>query len=246
MENPFAKLKITPEQMAEFLDTCYKKVLNGIPSSKSCYELANDYLEKYKDRDVAVKKFISFQIAKCSTSGFVTGLGGIITLPVTLPANIASVLYIQLRMIATIAIIGGYDAKRDEVQTLAYLCLINASIINICKKAGIAVANKTTTALLKKLPSAVLIKINQKVGFRLLTKFGEKGAINLVKLIPVAGGLVSAGFDFAGTKIVAAKSYKTFILDNIDDYVEDNFMDVEFDDSTVISEEFIYVDFEAV
>ena len=33
------------------------------------------------------------QIKKCTVSGFVTGLGGILTIPVTVPANIASVLY---------------------------------------------------------------------------------------------------------------------------------------------------------
>jgi hypothetical protein len=37
--------------------------------------------------------------------------------------------------------------------------------------------------------SGILKKINQKVGFRLVTKFGEKGIINLSKLIPVVGGL---------------------------------------------------------
>ena len=36
--------------------------------------------------------FISWQVAKCGTSGFLTGLGGLITLPVAIPANIASVL----------------------------------------------------------------------------------------------------------------------------------------------------------
>ncbi|GHU58843.1 hypothetical protein AGMMS49975_25800 [Clostridia bacterium] len=206
---------LTQEQIVELLDSLYEKAIEGVPGSKPCGLLAQEYLEKYKDPDIAVKRFIRFQLAKCSTSGFVTGLGGIITLPVTLPANIVSVLYIQLRMIATIAVIGGYDVKSDEVQTLAYMHLVGASVTDICKAAGINIANKTTTALLKKLPSSVLTKINQKVDFRLLTKFGEKGAINLVKLVPVAGGLVGAGFDFVGTKVIATKAYKTFILDSI-------------------------------
>lgn len=33
--------------------------------------------------------------------------------------------------------------------------------------------------VIKKIPGAVLTKINQKVGFRLFTKMGEKGDINI-------------------------------------------------------------------
>lgn len=39
-------------------------------------------------------------------------------LPVAIPANISSVLYIQLRMIAAIAIMSGHDVKDDKVRTL--------------------------------------------------------------------------------------------------------------------------------
>lgn len=43
--------------------------------------------------------------------------------------------------------------------------------------------------LVKKIPNEVIKNINQKVGFRLLTKFREKGVINLGKCIPLVGCL---------------------------------------------------------
>lgn len=58
------------------------------------------------------------------------------------------------------------------------------------------------------------MKINQKVGFRLLTKFGTKGIINIGKAIPIVGGVISGGFDFAETKIIADRAYKMFILND--------------------------------
>lgn len=210
------KQLITQEQMMEVLDKCYEGAMNGLPGSKACDELANDYLEKYKDPTVAAKKLIDAQIAKCTTSGFVTSLGGLITLPVAIPANVASVLYVQMRMIGALAVIGGYDLKNDEVQTMVYLCLVKSSVSDICKSAGVQVANKMTTAMLKKLPGTVLTKINQKVGFRLLTKFGEKGVVNLVKLVPIAGGVVGGGVDFVGTRLIADKAYKAFLLNEVD------------------------------
>lgn len=200
----------------ELLAKCYSGAINGLSGSKSCEVLATEYLGKYSDPKEAAKKFIDNQVAKCTTSGFVTGLGGLITLPVAIPANIASVLYIQMRMVASLAVIGGYNLNDDEVQTLVYLCLVKASISDVCKSAGVQVANKMTLNLLKKLPGTVLTKINQKVGFRLVTKFGEKGVVNLVKLVPVAGGVVGGAVDFTGTKLIANKAYKVFLLNDIE------------------------------
>ena len=207
---------ITQEQMMEVLNKCYNSAMNGLPGSKPCDVLARDYLDKYKSPTLAAKKLIDAQVAKCTTSGFVTSLGGLITLPVAIPANITSVLYVQMRMIGALAMIGGYDLKNDEVQTMVYLCLVKSSVSDVCKSAGVQVANKMTIAMLKKLPGTVLTKINQKVGFRLLTKFGEKGVVNLVKLVPIAGGVVGGGVDFVGTKLIADKAYKAFLLNEID------------------------------
>ncbi len=148
---------------------------------------------------------------KCGTSGFLTGLGGVITLPVAIPANVGSVLYVQMRMIAAIAQMGGYDVRSDQVQTLVYMCLVGTSLADIAKQAGIKISEKGLQAAIKKLPGAALVKINQKVGFRLLTKFGTKGAINLVKLVPVVGGVIGGGLDVVATREIAKNAIKLFI-----------------------------------
>ena len=137
-------------------------------------------------------------------------MGGLITIPVAVPANVSSVLYVQLRMIASIAHIGGYNPNDDEVRTLAYLCLTGSAMSDIVKGTGIKIGQKLTTNLIKKIPGTVLTKINQKVGFRLLTKFGEKGAVNLVKMLPLVGGVIGGG-DVVGTKIIANKAYSVFV-----------------------------------
>ena len=69
------------------------------------------------------------QIAKCTTSGVVTGLGGFITMPVAIPANIGSVIYVQMRMIACTAYMADYDLNNcashsryfsDELDALSF------------------------------------------------------------------------------------------------------------------------------
>ena len=207
---------ITQEQIMDVMSKCYQAALDGLPGSKSCEELAQEYMDRYKASTIAARELIKQQLLKCSASGFITGFGGLLTLPVTVPANVASVLYVQMRMIATLAAIGGYDVHSDEVQTLVYLCLVGSSLTDVVKSTGIKIANKVTTNMLKKLPGAVLTKINQKVGFRLLTKFGTKGAVNLVKVVPVAGALVGAGIDYGSTKLIADKAYNAFLLGKIE------------------------------
>lgn len=207
---------ITQDQMKNILDTCYKKALEGMPISESVEILANGYINKYSGRLEAAEKLAENQILKCGTSGFITGLGGLITLPVAIPANISSVIYIQLRMITSIAYIGGYNPYDDEVQTMAYLCLTGTAMSDIVKSTGIKVGEKISINLIKKIPGSVLIKINQKVGFRLITKFGEKGLINLAKMVPLVGGVIGGGVDIASTKVIANKSIKLFINGVID------------------------------
>ena len=202
---------MTQEEILNLLDSLYQKVIDGIPKvSPSIDQLAENYLQKSPRLDQAINKFISYQIAKCTTSGFLTGLGGIITLPVAIPANVGSVLYVQMRMIACIAYMCGYDTDSDQVQTLVYACLAGISVNQIIKNTGIQFGTKLSISMIKKIPGTALTKINQRVGFRFITKFGSKGLINLVKAVPVVGGIIGGGFDLVETKLIADRAYKMF------------------------------------
>lgn len=207
-----ARKKPTTEDFMNLLNSLYKKSLDGIPHvSPKIEEFANDYLEKHSDTKTAAKAMFNNQIAKCTTSGFLTGFGGAIAMPVTIPANIDSVLYVQMRMIACAAHMGGYDLRSDQVQTFVYACLAGVSVNNVVKKFGMNLGHKMAMNGVKKIPGKVLARINQRLGFRFVTKFGEKGLINLGKMIPVVGAAINGGFDFVETKAISARAYKMFI-----------------------------------
>lgn len=207
MENKF-----TVENVMTTLDKLYVTAVNGLPKVSSSIDvLASDYLSKKNSVQKAARSFVNHQIAKCTTSGFLTGLGGLITLPVAIPANVGSVIYVQMRMIACLAYMGGYDTRSDQVQTLVYACLAGISIDQILKQTGIKFGEKFAVSMVKKIPGEVFTQINQKVGFRFITKFGETGIINLGKCVPVVGGVIGGGFDFTETKIIANRAYKLFI-----------------------------------
>lgn len=205
------KNELTQGKMVQLLDWSYEKALNGLPGTPDAFELADNYLRKYSTVEKSVDSLIRMQNTKAGTSGFLTGLGGIITLPVAIPANIASVAYVQMRMVAAIAVMGGYDLKDDQVKTLVFVSLAGNGAVDILKQTGMEISNKVAVTAIKKIPGTVITKINQKVGFKLLTKFGEKGVVNLVKVVPVLGGIVGGTVDLASTMAVGKAAKKIFI-----------------------------------
>ncbi|WP_278969517.1 EcsC family protein [Megasphaera elsdenii] len=198
--------------MVKILDISYDKALNGVAGMKGAADLATDYMAHGGDLEAQVDALIKNQIIKCGTSGFLTSLGGFITLPVALPANVASVIYMQMQMIAAIARMGGYDLHDDRVKTLIIACLCGNEVKEILKQAGIQIGKKLTERAVQKISSALIVRINRAVGFRLLTKFGTKGAINLSKAIPVIGGFIGGGVDAYSTKVIGNKAKELFIL----------------------------------
>ncbi|WP_426759055.1 hypothetical protein ACPT8I_08075 [Lactiplantibacillus plantarum] len=44
----------------------------------------------------------------------------------------------------------------------------------------------------------------------MITKFGEKGVLNLGKMVPVLGAIVGGGVDFASTNVIAKATKKNF------------------------------------
>lgn len=211
MNSKEKKPVMTEEDIMKLLDSCYEKCLNGIPKvSPSVEELANDYLKKHRTTEEACRAMLKNQIVKCTTSGVVTGFGGFITMPVAIPANVGSVIYVQMRMIACVAYMADYELDSDQTQTFIYACLAGVAVNGLLKQAGIKIGVKFTNGLIKKIPGKVLTKINQKVGFRFITKFGTKGIVNLGKLLPGVGAIVGGGLDLVETKIIAERAYKWF------------------------------------
>jgi len=105
-------------------------------------------------------------------------------------------------MAAGIAKISGHDVSSDKVKAFVIACLAGDACEEIVKGAGIKIGQGLAKSALQKVPGKTLIEVNKKVGFRLITKAGEKGAVNLMKMVPLAGGIVGGGFDAGSCRVV--------------------------------------------
>ena len=179
--------------MINILNNIYDSAING-----RAVELANEYIDRYGRTELAIDKLVSCQRRKCATTGFVTGLGGLVSIPVTLPADLYSSLVIQVNMIVAIAVIRGYDVHSEEVKTLVFLCIVGNSIGDVLKQAGIkAVTDYTAKTIIPKLTMIVSQRIAAKVGSRLVVKASTKGLSSAAKMIPVLGGLIGGAYNYA-------------------------------------------------
>lgn len=194
------------------LDSIYNQAMSGVGVSESVKKLAEDYLSKSGSLSDKVDSLIRWQIAKCGTTGFLTGLGGLLTLPVAISADVGVNLYVQIRMAAAIAYMGGYDVHHDKVKSFVYLTLCGNAMNKVAKKVGIEFAQKIGTNFIKKkISGEFLKKINKAVGTKVITKAGSKGVVNLTKAIPVIGGIIGGAFDAFTTNAVGEAAKRVFI-----------------------------------
>ena len=166
---------------------------NGMGLLPSAEAVAAAHLSKAANVEDAIDSVIAWRTAYAAGTGFITGLGGIVTMPVTIPADLAASYALGANTAA--AHLRGYDIHSDQIRTMVLLCLIGESGESILKAAGITVSTKLCQNAIKQIPGKVLIEINKKVGFRLITKAGEKGVVNLMKVLPLVGGIVGGSFD---------------------------------------------------
>ncbi len=201
-----------PSEVSEHEETLAFKIvktigdfgINGSLVLSSAKQVANEYRnsKSYASIDECVDGLINWQSSYAFGAGFVAGLGGVIALPVTIPSGLIAAWVIQARLAGAIAELYGHDSTEDRVRIFATLCLLGDGASQALKSVGVNAARKGAMAALERLPGSILIQINKAVGFRLLTKAGEKGVINVVKLIPFFGGAVGGAVDWTSTQTV--------------------------------------------
>ena len=68
------------QKLLQCLEWVYEAALNGIPGVDGVEDLAQSYSTQHRCTDGAIDSLISWQIAKTSTAGFITGVSEILTL----------------------------------------------------------------------------------------------------------------------------------------------------------------------
>jgi len=187
--------------------------VDGAGPFKGAIAVAEEsFKAKGGDVDAAIAHLTRVHVRLAATTGGLTGLGGLITMPVTVPVGVGGYYLLGARLTGGIAHLRGHDVHSEDVRTAVLLTMLGSAGTEIVKDAGITVGTKGLAAALAKVPGKVFIDINKKVGFRLVTKGGAKGVINAGKLVPLVGGPIGATIDGVSMKLVGGYAKSAFPL----------------------------------
>lgn len=163
------------------------------------------------DAEKAVAAVGSSHLKLAAATGFVTNLGGFITLPVALPANVLGFYVLATRYSATVARLRGYDIDEPQIRSAILLSLVGADAQDVLAKAGmVAPTGKLAGMASQRLPGPALMVVNKAVGFRILSTAGKKSFSRFGRSVPLVGGAVGAGLD-------------TWLFKQIEDHVRTEF-----------------------
>lgn len=165
-------------------------------------------------RGRSIDDFIRWQISKAGMAGFLAGLPGLVVAGVTIPTNLLVTSFIQMRMVAVMALHAGRDIDSEETERIMLWSLLGVAAgsvaVGTAKNLAVAGAAQAVTAVQAK----ALMTLKHKVASRLFAKAGTAGVLNLGKLVPLIGGLVGGGVDMYTTWQIA-KLAKRHLSDGV-------------------------------
>jgi EcsC protein family len=204
-----------PGKALQLAERAVTQILNvgidGAGPFKGAIEVAEEvYKSTGGDVEVAIRRLVRVHVRLAATNGAVTGLGGLLTLPVTVPVGLGGYYLLGARLVAGIAHLRGHDIHSEDVRTAVLLVMLGSAGTEILKDVGVEIGTKGLAAALKKVPGALFIQINKKVGFRMVTKGGTNGVINAGKLVPLIGAPIGGTVDGLSMRGVARYARSAF------------------------------------
>lgn len=174
------------------LDWFYNKTLHGLPG----WSAVPEFVQR---RQTDCPHQSSLRLSRWHSSragalGFVSGLGGLATLPVSFSVGIFSELYLQARLSACIAHVYGHDIDDDQTKALVFACL--GLVTDTPPESGGArnlTAAHFKSKAMQEVFSEVAVRSNQWVLTRVGSAVGSKSLGHVSRVIPLVGSVATAG-----------------------------------------------------
>lgn len=189
--------QIAPNVTSAFVHQALTKAIEGVGPLPSAAAAADKQLQaNHGHLNRGVHDVIENHVRYAGLQGFLTNLGGLVTMAVTVPTNITGLALIQCRMVAGILHLRGYDLAEPRVRDAILACLLGEEGVEKLVKrrevpgtpmeiANALVHDENLDDLLANEVAAELIA--RAAGKRLATTVGRR--------VPVVGGVVGASTD---------------------------------------------------
>lgn len=196
--------KAAPSLAAGFVRAVLERAIDGVGPIRPAAKSANAALVHHDGRvEEAVSALIGSHTAMAGAEGFVTNLGGVMVVALTLPANVTGLALIKCHLIAGIAHLRGYDLSDPRVRNAILACMLGRDTVTAMIRSkrlpttpmAIATAPVNDPSLDELIAKAVTTElVGQVTGRRIAATIGRR--------VPLLGGAVGATGDGLGTYLV--------------------------------------------
>jgi len=193
--------QVAPGLTSTFVREALHRAIVGVGPLPAASKAADAQLKEQKgDVDKAVHEVIENHVRYAAAQGFVTNIGGLVTVALTVPANITGLALIQCRMVAGIAHLRGYDVDDPRVRNAILTTMIGEDVVNALVRKRKLPAPPMALATAPLHDPDLDAVISAEVAAELVTKVaGKRLAITVGRRIPIAGGFIGLGADAYAT-----------------------------------------------
>lgn len=197
-----------------------KKIVDAGIAGPGPLDSAGELAERYSLRCAedssldpvdAARQLIKRESRLGFAGGFVTGLGGLATMPISMPSGIAINWMVQARQNAAIAALFGHDITTAAVQQRILETLLEPGDDDMRVDGADDVEYKFGMRTLKQLPGQALNSLGSYFRKRLV-KTSLKRGVKVVgpRFLPVIGGFISGRVDNKSCAESGARALETF------------------------------------
>ncbi|MBA2532185.1 MAG: EcsC family protein [Nocardioidaceae bacterium] len=188
---------LTPQFTSAYVREVLERAIDGIGPIKSAAAAADARLaEANGDVDNAISTLIETHVRLAGVQGFVTNVGGLLTVALSIPANITGLTLLQCHLVAGIAHLRGYDLRDARVRNAVLACLLGEDTVRELLKhkrlpsspMALATSPVHDPELDRRIATEVTTEMIAKIG-------GRRAALLVGRRVPVLGGGVGAVTD---------------------------------------------------
>ncbi|MDX6324665.1 MAG: hypothetical protein QOK15_1019 [Nocardioidaceae bacterium] len=196
--------RLAPQLNSSFIHQTVHRAIHGVgplPPAAAAAEKQRE--EQDGDVEKAIGELIENHASMAAAQGFVANLGGITTAVATIPLNITGLALLQVRMVAAIAHLRGYDLASPRVRNAILLTILGPDTIKTLVKEkkipGTPMVIATAPAYDPDLDRIVAAEVTSAIVGRVI---GKRAAGTVLRRVPLAGGLWGGSADAYATWMV--------------------------------------------
>jgi uncharacterized protein (DUF697 family) len=190
-------MRAGPGLASGFVRQAFDRAVDGTGPLRGAAEAAERRLRDH-DGNVAqaIGSLVDAHVKLAGIQGFVTNLGGIVTMAVTVPANVSGLALLQCHMVGGIAHLRGYDLSDPRVRNAVMACMLGRDSVKRLVKKGTLPSSPMAIATAPAYDPTLDDRIAAEVASELLARAaGKRGAAALARKMPLLGGGMGAVTD---------------------------------------------------